>query len=71
MDKDKEINEKDLDRILKAESDDSLVVLLAAELHKTKKISVETLIYLHSRDKKITEVRKQLMLNERDSRVLF
>ena len=64
-DKEEEINEKDLDRLLKAESDESLVALLAAELHESKKISLETLIYLQSRDEKITEVREQLMLNEK------
>ena len=37
-DRDEEINEKDLDRLLKAESDESLVALLAAELHESKKI---------------------------------
>ena len=50
---------------MKAESDDSLVALLAAELHESKKISLETLIYLQSKDEKITEVREQLMLNEK------
>ena len=56
-DKEEEISEKDLDKLLKAESDESLVALLAAELHKSKKISLETLIYLQSKDEKITEVR--------------
>ena len=37
-DKEEEINEKNLDRILKAESDDNLAALLAAELHRTNKI---------------------------------
>ena len=64
-DKEEEINEEDLDRLLKAESDDSLAALLAAELHESKKISLETLIYLQSRDEKITEVKEQLMQNEK------
>ena len=64
-DKEEEINEKNLDRILKAESDDNLAALLAAELHKTNKILLETLIYLQSRDEKIMEVREQLMLNKK------
>ena len=51
-DREEEINDKDLDRLLKAESDDSLVALIAAELHESKKISLETLIYLQSRDEK-------------------
>ena len=50
---------------MKAESDESLVALLAVELHESKKISLETLIYLQSQDEKITEVREQLMLNEK------
>ena len=58
-------NKKDLDKLLKAESDKSLVALLAAELHESKKISLETLIYFQSKDEKITEVREQLMLNEK------
>ena len=36
-DKEEEINDEDLDRLLKAESDDSLVALLAAELHESKR----------------------------------
>ena len=56
-------NKKDLDKLLKAESDKSLVALLAA--HESKKISLETLIYFQSKDEKITEVREQLMLNEK------
>ena len=63
-DKEEEIKEKDLDRLLKAESDESLVALLAAELHESKKISLETLIYFQSKDEKLTEVREQLMLKE-------
>ena len=64
-DREEEINDEDLERLLKAESDDSLVALLAAELHESKKISLETLIYLQSRDEKITEVKEQLMQNEK------
>ena len=54
-----------MDRLLKSESYDSLVALLAAELHESKKISLETLIYLQSKDEKITKVREQLMLNDK------
>ena len=36
-DKEEEINEKDLDRLLKAESDESLVALLAGELHEVNR----------------------------------
>ena len=55
-DKEEEINEKDLDKLLKVESDDSLVALLAAELHESKKILLETLLYLQSKDEKKKEV---------------
>ena len=62
---DEEIKEKELDKLLAAESDESLAALLAAELHETKKISLETLIYLQNKDEKIREVRELLMLNEK------
>ena len=62
---DDEIKEKELDRLLAAESDESLAALLAAELHETKKISLETLIYLQNKDEKIREVRELLMMNDK------
>ena len=51
-DSEEELNEVELDRILKAGSDESLAALLAGELHETKKILLETLIFCSRVEKK-------------------
>ena len=66
IEEDEEIDEEELDRLIRNDSDAAVAGLLAAELHETKKISLENLIWLQSKDKKISEIKEMLLGNGKE-----